>query len=132
MAWNWEITTGKLRDPIGKLLAIGYSGSPAGINNPAMQEIRDVGPIPCGLWTVGAPYEDPKKGPFTMALTPSSDTNTFGRDEFRIHGDRKTGPLFQASEGCIILPLFARQRIWESDDHQLEVVVTYVPLPVAA
>jgi len=50
--WIWIIKTGELvRD--GKVIGIGYSGgnkgrNPEGKNNPAMQHVHDIGPIPCG------------------------------------------------------------------------------------
>src|SRR5262249_6246005 len=39
----------------GKVLARGYSGFERGKNNPAMQGVKDVGPIPIGRYTIGAP-----------------------------------------------------------------------------
>ena len=56
-----------------------------------------------------------------MNLDPQPGTNTFGRTLLRGHGDSAQHPG-QASDGCIILPLGARQRIWTSQDHMIEVV----------
>jgi len=54
-----------------------------------------------------------------IAVNPDS---TFGRDGFLIHGDSVRHPG-DASEGCIILPRRFRERIWTSEDTDLEVVL---------
>lgn len=46
---------------------------------------------------------------------------SFGRSEFRIHGDHKYGPAGFASEGCIILSPSTRRKILR-DGGELEVV----------
>jgi hypothetical protein len=132
--WLYEQSTGRLFDPDGKLVADGYSGGGidsanvediAGKNNPAMQEIHFVGPIPQGIWTVGAPVNSVTHGRYAMPLTPDVGTQTFGRDHFLMHGDSIPNPGF-ASDGCIIQPYTARVAAWEqmeeSGDHRLEVV----------
>lgn len=58
-----------------------------------------VGPIPRGLWAVGAARKW-RGMPFVYDLTPHEGTETFGRTEFLIHGDNAIG---DASTGCIIL-----------------------------
>lgn len=65
----------------------GYSGCACGLNNPKDQRASNVGPIPQGGWTIGAPYTSPNTGPYTLPLTPKQGTDTFGRTLFRIHGD---------------------------------------------
>jgi hypothetical protein len=52
---------------------------------------------------------------------PDRGTETFGRSEFRIHGDSIAHPGM-ASHGCIILPRAVRDAIWRSGDRALEVV----------
>jgi hypothetical protein len=52
---------------------------------------------------------------------PDPGTETFGRGEFRIHGDSIAHPG-TASHGCIILPRAVRDAIWRSGDRALEVV----------
>jgi Protein of unknown function (DUF2778) len=120
--WTYEQSTGDMLDPNGNLLAVGYSGAGAAKNNPAYQNVVDAGPIPQGEYMIGLPIDSPTHGPHAMPLTPSADNQMFGRDEFLIHGDSITNPG-NASEGCIILPLFARERISESGDYELRVTV---------
>lgn len=126
MAWRYHQRTGlleKVDDVTGKAEHVGrgYSGRGDGLNNPALQHVREIGPIPRGLWTIGAPYDSPRVGPFTMPLTPHDDTKTFGREAFRIHGDNHHRDQ-SASRGCIVLGRVLREMIHESDDDALEVV----------
>jgi hypothetical protein len=118
--WTYQQSTGKLTDADGILAATGYSGTGEGKDNGAFQQVHDVGPIPQGLWTIGAPYTDPEKGPIVMALTPSPSTDTFGRSAFLIHGDSITSPG-DASKGCIVLSRAARMAIASSNDLLLQV-----------
>jgi hypothetical protein len=105
----------------GRVLGVGYSGAgPNGQNNPAMQEIPDVGPIPRGRWLIGPEYTHPHLGPLTMALSPAPGTETFGRADFRIHGDSMDHPG-AASNGCVILWRGLREKIAASADRILEV-----------
>jgi hypothetical protein len=103
-------------------VATGYSGFEEGKNNPAMQAVTNVGPIPQGDWTIeGPPINTAEHGPFVLILTPSADTNTFGRSEFLMHGDSIQAPG-TASKGCIIMAREAREQVWNSGDTDLEVV----------
>jgi len=92
---------------------IGYSGNGSGKNNPKMQSVKNTGPIPRGKWNFGDSYASKKTGPATIILEPREGTETFGRDDFRIHGDNKT---HDASEGCIIMPPDARKTIINAAD----------------
>lgn len=112
----------------GGSLAFGYSGgdcgnAPQGVNNPSEQMTPNVGPLPQGLYTIGAPYDHPRLGKYVMPLTPDPSNEMFGRGEFFVHGDL-IGAVGQqkASDGCVILPLAIRQQIWNSGDHDLRVV----------
>lgn len=118
MSWTWKLATGEMIDPSGTLLAKGYSGAPGAINDYSKQEMPDVGPIPCGTYTIKAPVDSAYHGPYALRLEPAATNNMFGRKGFLIHGDSVIRPG-EASEGCIILPRFARERIWESNDHDL-------------
>lgn len=116
--FTYSQRTGELAQN-GEFVGTGYSGNGPGRNNPDMQAVHNVGPIPEGEYTIGLPYADPARGPCVMRLTPSSDTNEFGRSGFLIHGDNKT---HTASEGCIILGPTIRQFIANSGDTVLTVV----------
>lgn len=113
--------TGELQQD-GKHVATGYSGGGAGKNNPAMETVHDVGPIPQGDWTiVGPPVNTAEHGPYVLTLRPEANTKTFDRAEFRMHGDSKESPGC-ASHGCVIMPRSVREQVWKSGDRDLEVV----------
>lgn len=118
--WIYEQGTGRISRN-NAMLAIGYSGKGTGQNNPAMQNIPNVGPLPQGMFTIEAPIDSPTHGPFALPLAPDPENEMYGRSEFLIHGDSIQHPG-EASEGCIIAQRFARERIWESGDHRLQVV----------
>lgn len=103
----------------------GYSGHGDGKNNPDMQNVRMTGPIPCGKYRIGAPYDHPHLGKYVMPLTAQEGTNTFGRDAFFLHGDNAKHPG-EASDGCIVMPPEVRHAIGAAVvtkmDDELEVV----------
>ncbi len=123
--WIYAQAAGELsRDDDDRPVGFGYSGTGEGKNNPAMQQIHDVGPIPRGFWHIG----DPEcvevigpHGPFVLPLTPADGTETFGRSGFLIHGDsiQHSG---SASHGCIILNRHVREAMAASHDQLLKVV----------
>jgi hypothetical protein len=118
--WTYDQSSGQFSQD-GKLLFTGYSGLWNGKNNPSMQAAKGIGPIPAGLWHIGGSYDSHKTGPATILLVPDEKTETFGRSEFRIHGDSISAPG-TASHGCIILPRFIRNKIIGSTDKLLTVV----------
>lgn len=125
MAWTFEITTGKLYNPDGTFAAQGYSGgncgkNPEGIDNPADECIKDVGPLPEGLYTFGTPVAHSQLGAFAIPLIPDPSNNMMGRGDFYMHGD--TAVPGDASEGCIIMPPDTRHACAGSADNQLTVV----------
>jgi hypothetical protein len=127
--WEYSQSTGQInyidnqtgdRTPFGN----GYSGNGPGLNNPDMQDVPFVGPIPQGTWTIG-PQQNNTTGtgrnlPDSMRLTPQDGTNTFGRNGFIIHGDNSRGNQ-SASEGCPILDRNIRNQIGNSGDNVLRV-----------
>ncbi len=122
MSWEYESDTGKIFDPSGKLAGTGYAGGnegqdPSGVNNPDMQDVKGVGPLPCGLYTFGTPVAQSPLGPFAIPLIPDSDNEMFGRGDFFCHGD--TTPSGNASKGCIIQARAVRNTMWLSKDHTL-------------
>jgi hypothetical protein len=119
VSWTFSQSTGELRLN-GLRIGIGYSGHCEGRNNPDMQSVRSIGPIPRGLWDIGEPSDTTTHGPFVMRLTPRKGTETFGRSGFLIHGDSISDPG-TASLGCVILCRPLRERVWASGDHTLEV-----------
>lgn len=120
--WVYEQRTGLLRrDGAIDILGKGYSGFGDGKNNPAMESVPDVGPIPRGEYQVGVPHDTDSHGPFVMSLTPLPLNEMFGRAGFLMHGDSIEHPG-TASKGCIIMPHPVRERVWNSGDHRLQVV----------
>ena len=118
--WTLEQSTGHVsQDSAYKGTA--YSGFGAGKNNPAMQDDRDIGPIPCGLYTMKAPFKSAVLGLFVMSLAPDPNNVMFGRDDFYCHGDSISHPG-KASHGCMVASHFLRQMMWTSNDHELRVV----------
>lgn len=118
--WTYEQATGTLSDEKGYSVT-GYSGHGDGKNNPAMQSVRNIGPIPVGRYTICAPRDTKDHGPFVLSLTPYADNNMCGRAGFLIHGDSISAPG-TASHGCIIVPRTAREKVWASGDRILQVI----------
>jgi hypothetical protein len=108
-----------------------YSGNGLGFNNPAMETVVDVGPIPSGLWKIERPpYTDPKLGPYVLKLSPATPEFrariiAMGRnpDTFRCHG-KPLPPkdINSGSDGCICADAVCRTRIYQSGDIDLAVV----------
>lgn len=124
--WTYKEGTGQVFQN-GRYRATGYSGREWGKNNPLAESAPGIGPIPCGRWRMVAIEDSPKVGPRSIVLhaidaTPGDDRHDrTGRSAFRIHGDSIRAPG-TASQGCIILPRALRLEMWNSGDHELEVV----------
>src|SRR5712671_97073 len=123
MSWLYEQSTGKLYDPAGDLIAIGYSGKGEGLNNPAMEHVPFVGPLPAGIYFISAPINTEKHGPYFLPLVPHPSNDMYGREDFGVHGDEILHVnQHLASEGCMIQARIVREKMWEGGDHRLEVV----------
>lgn len=123
--WTWDQSAGTLSRG-GKIVSRGYSGKGRGVNNPSLQGVAGIGPIPRGRWIMINRYDSKNVGPFTITLnavdsTPDDRHDATGRGAFRIHGDSIRAPG-TASKGCIILPRAIREMVWRSGDHELEVI----------
>jgi hypothetical protein len=119
--WKFQQCDGKLFNGQGACAGSGYSGAPGYVDNPADEQLKNEGPLPVGIYTITEPYMNPKTGPYTMNLVPDPSNEMFGRGDFRIHGDSIKEPG-TASEGCIVLARVLRELIWNSGDHQIQVV----------
>jgi len=97
----------------------GYAGTGAGRNNPMLESVRDVGPLPGGEYAIGPAYNSRRTGQMTLPLTPSEDNEMFGRSLFRIHGDDAE---HDASTGCIVVGPEARKSIKDAGGGTLKVV----------
>lgn len=120
MSWTYQITSGTLLNQNSIVVGHGYSGHGDGLNNPASCNVKDVGPLPQGSYTIGPPADNPHVGLFAMALTPDPSNEMFGRSGFFIHGDNPQ-MNHTASDGCIILANAIRRDIAGSGDNQLTV-----------
>lgn len=129
--WSYSQKTGELARN-GGVVGIGYSGHLQGLNNPELETIHDVGPIPAGTWSMaiikgedGLPCDYENKRAPVIRLEPNPGTDTFGRAGFLCHGDliEHEGEEV-ASLGCMVQPKYVRQQmavaITEGDD-QLQV-----------
>jgi Protein of unknown function (DUF2778) len=120
--WTYKQSTGELKRDAGAVVGTGYSGMPPlGKNNPAQENVHLVGPLPRGLYTIGAPHDNPQLGPYAMYLAPDQENTMFGRGGFFMHSDSISHPG-KASEGCIVIAEAVRQQVWNSGDHRLQVI----------
>lgn len=125
--WKFVIKEGIIYDPEGKIFCTGvYAGgnegkNPEGINNPLMCAVRDIGPLPPGIYRFGQPVEHSELGPFAIPLLPDPQNNMMDRGGFFNHGDTIGHPRC-ASKGCIICALEFRKKMWESEVHEIHVV----------
>lgn len=122
--FEWRIKAGELWliDTRPHLVATGYSGAPGFKNNPAEVARVGQGPIPPGLYTIGAPHDTDTHGPYVLSLTPDADNKMYGRSGFLLHGDSVHAPG-TASKGCICIPRSAREVVWNSGEHRLQVTL---------
>jgi len=118
--WVYRQHTGFLFNDAGDMVAVGYSGAGEGKNNPAMQGIRSVGPIPRGLWVIGEAYNSKRIGPLALPLYEHLH-NALERTFFLIHGDSISNPG-NASLGCLIFSRKVREAIIASNDRLLKVI----------
>ncbi|HEX4002325.1 MAG TPA: tlde1 domain-containing protein [Candidatus Acidoferrales bacterium] len=101
---------------------LGYSGAGIGKNNPAAQSDKDVGPIPCGFYSIAGLIErDPACGEYVLVLIPDATNEMFGREGFRWHGDSLEHPG-EASHGCVVSARSLRAEAWQGTDHNLQVI----------
>jgi RHS repeat-associated protein len=130
LCWFYSQSTGTLThvNAQGKVDVTktgGYAGADTGTikgkNNPAMQYVPNVGPIPQGTYQVGTPYNSKKTGAFSIPLAPAQSNNMQGRSAFLMHGDSIRNPG-TASEGCIVFPRGVRDEVNKSKDKCLKVI----------
>lgn len=87
MTWTYSQSTGRLSHD-GEVIATGYAGHDAGLDDPSAQQSAFVGPLPQGTYDIGPPMSDGgHMGPYVLPLGPWPINNMFGRSGFYIHGD---------------------------------------------
>jgi hypothetical protein len=120
MTWFYSQKTGILKHDDMDVTA-GYSGYGPWKNVPDAQSRHGQGPLPRGQYRLETPIEQhPTVGHYAIPLSPDMNNQMFGRSAFYVHGDSYEHPG-EASEGCIVVGLDARLRMWSSGDHDLEV-----------
>ena len=122
--WTYVQRTGSLLHD-GHLIGSGYAGRYTGRNNPDMQSVKMTGPLPCGWYTIQHARESARLGPVTLDLEPDPENEMFGRDKFRMHGERVQPPPGLASDGCIIQSRVVREHVdslAQAGDNRLQVV----------
>ncbi|HLW88801.1 MAG TPA: tlde1 domain-containing protein [Terriglobales bacterium] len=118
--WTYIQKTGELLRH-GLQVAAGYSGWQVGKNNPELQNVEEVGPIPVGKYFIGTAHDTLTHGPFVLPLTPDPANEMFGRSGFLMHGDSVVEPG-TASRGCIIMSRAVRNEVAASGDKVLQVI----------
>ena len=120
--WIYVQSSGQLLHD-GKKISQCYSGHGEHKNCPASQNLKGLGPIPCGIYTIGLPFDSTTHGPFCLPLIPDPTNTMWGRSAFLIHGERKPpAKPGMASLGCIIAGLSVRHAMAASGDSLLKVV----------
>lgn len=114
------------------LVGTGYAGGdqgrhPEDTNNANSQGSANRGPIPRGVYEIGSADNHTNHpahnhmGPNHMPLTPTSYTNTEGRNGFYIHADNSRRNQ-SASQGCVVLGPSIRAEVARSGIRLLTVV----------
>ena len=118
--WIYSQSSGFLWNNHGDCIATGYSGHSEGKNNPKLDHVPFIGPIPRGEYAIGDPYDSDNVGKFALPLLPHGH-DCHGRVDFLMHGDSIKNPG-TASRGCIIMPKHIRLAVNNSKDRILRVI----------
>ncbi|HXS98761.1 MAG TPA: tlde1 domain-containing protein [Candidatus Limnocylindrales bacterium] len=128
--WTFDSGTGAIAQN-GCVRGYGYAGHGVGKNNPVLERVANVGPIPRGEYTGASIENSPKLGVDSIALAPKSGTDTHGRGAFFWHGENPAHPG-ESSEGCIVSAHWLRWAFWQSGDHDLTVIWSQAARAVTA
>lgn len=114
--------TGKLFAENGTLISAGiWAGHGNAANDVTREREIGVGPLPAGIYSIGAARTSAKLGSFVLDLVPTHGTEMYGRSLFRIHGDTVNDVTHSASDGCIIAPKPVRVWINRQADRRIKV-----------
>lgn len=119
----YEQSTGSLFEVVRGdlvLLAVGYSGKGKHRDQPTSQHLVGEGPVPRGLWHMGAAVDHARLGPIAIPLAPLASEEPH-RSGFFIHGDNDRGDK-SASRGCPIFGRNVRTALARAGDATLTVV----------
>lgn len=101
MAWKYTQKLGGLFHPDGNWMTTGYAGREKGLNNPAMEQVENTGPLPRGIYKMERVEDHPRLGPLSIRLR-MTEGESHGRHSFFIHGDNAAMNK-TASHGCIVV-----------------------------
>lgn len=120
---TYSQSTGNLFNEAGDFVALGWAGNGDGKNNPEMEAVHNVGPLPKGKYVVG-PWEARHGGLGPMvARLIQIEGETFGRDGFYIHGAALDPEKYgQESKGCIVVPRAGREYVKKLNPEFVRVV----------
>lgn len=119
--YTYRQSTGELFDKDMNLLTKGYAGHGDGKNNPDMEGWANIGPLPCGLYSIGLPLDKPTTGQFSLPLIPREPYAMYGRSSFYMHGEDANNPG-NASTGCPVIERKIRELINSGTDKLLNVI----------
>jgi hypothetical protein len=127
--WLFKQSTGQIFHD-GTLITKGYAGRDyddtgkfvGGKNNPVMQNVKGIGPLPVGFYTMQQPHDSDVVGKYAIPLIPDATNEMFNRASFFWHGDKIKAPG-TASHGCIVSDPKTRVSAWTSGDHRVQVVI---------
>ncbi len=107
--------SGLIATPEGQFVSIGWSGHGIGKNDPEFQSEKSFGPLPQGVYRVGAWEEQhPGLGPMVAHLE-QIEGNNYGRDGFYFHGPAQDPSHYgNESKGCIVVPRPGREKVREA------------------
>ena len=119
---TYSQTNGTVTNDSGIVIASGWSGNHNGKNNPLMQNVPCIGPLPQGLYTICA-WEalHDHLGQMVAFLRPDKGNEMFGRGDFFMHGPSSTH-YGQESKGCIVIPHDDRETVKYTGETDLLVV----------
>jgi hypothetical protein len=111
MILSFSQSSGEIKNEDGTIVAMGWAGHGQAKLNPFMENERSLGPLPKGLYRVGEWQDHPRLGPMCAPLE-QIEGETFGRDDFWIHGPSRNPEKYgQESNGCIVIPRAQREVI---------------------
>jgi Protein of unknown function (DUF2778) len=107
----FNISNGLIHLDDGTELGTAYSGNGPSMNNPNDVSVKNHGPIPPGLYSIGRPVNFiGGVGQLALPLEPDKINVMYGRSGFFIHGDNSKFN-HSASDGCIITARSVREFI---------------------
>lgn len=129
LCWVYSQSTGQLTyvspGENSTYIGTGYSGHGEGVNNPSMQHVPNIGPVPQGSYTMGPQQNivtrSGRRLPGAMRLIPNPANQMHGRSGFLLHGPRENDQR-NSSNGCPIFNREIRNQMGNSGDNCFEVV----------